>query len=287
MISKSKARPRADLAQYDRVFFAAVGHVVEGDVGDVEQQRLEASFDCVELALALLDAVAELARGGHLGARVLAGLLLRADRLAGRLALGAHGLDLGHHAAALLLDGEELVERRRGGAPPLQGRADLVGVRTHHLHVEHGSLLGSSGETRRSPADGRCRLPVAVCAAYGIAPGVGALLSQEAAGLAAEVQWTEEKAVRIWRETRMNRGPTRTSAATARPRAFFAGFTLLALALVLAVATPAARAATVTCVATPAPFSPARPWSSAASSTRSPRARRSLSTSTASRSRPP
>ena len=53
-----------DVAQHDGVLFAAVGDVGERDVGDLEEDRLEALLDAGELGLALLDRVAQRAHGG-------------------------------------------------------------------------------------------------------------------------------------------------------------------------------------------------------------------------------
>ena len=127
----------ADVAQHDRVLFAAVGDVRERDVGELEEHRLEALLDAGKLGLALLDGVAQRAHGGDRLLGVAARLLDDGDLVARLLALGAHALDVGEDAPPLLFEAEEIVEDRRGaGAPALERPADLVGVRAHHLHFD-------------------------------------------------------------------------------------------------------------------------------------------------------
>ena len=48
-------RRLADVAQHDGVVLAALGHVVEQDVGDLQQQLLEALFRLGELLLERLN----------------------------------------------------------------------------------------------------------------------------------------------------------------------------------------------------------------------------------------
>ena len=110
-------RRRADVAQHDGVLLAAVGHVVERRCwGSRGAWRLRRSSTSASSASRSLMRVAEGAHGGDRVRGVAAGLLDAAIVVAGALALGAHALDLGEQPAALLLDGEELVERRRGVA---------------------------------------------------------------------------------------------------------------------------------------------------------------------------
>ena len=117
---------------------------------------LELLLDDGQLRLALLDAVAERAHGGDRLVGVAAGLLDGGDLVAGALALGAHGLDVGEQAAPLLLDREELVERRRrGGAPPLQSacgprRGCERTIFTSSIVTPRGRERGRAGPSRRS-----------------------------------------------------------------------------------------------------------------------------------------
>ena len=129
----------ADLAEHDRVL---LGHpfrrIGVGQVRQCDGDPAELRLDLLQLLLAGLDPLLQPLHGRHQLRRVPPGLLLLADLLRERLALGLGGLDLGQELAAADVEPEQLVDLR-GGATPGQGRLDPLGVGANQLQVEHGA----------------------------------------------------------------------------------------------------------------------------------------------------
>ncbi|KAF5045377.1 hypothetical protein DSECCO2_481830 [anaerobic digester metagenome] len=110
------------------------------DVGDGHDPLLGLAVDVLEFLVQGLDARGHGPELGQKGVGVLAGFLHAGDVARGLVAAGLELLGLQQEVAALLVDGQELVEVELA-APLAQAFLDVVGVGANEFDVEHGRVL--------------------------------------------------------------------------------------------------------------------------------------------------
>jgi len=117
-------------------FFAAGDDALRGEVGQLQQERLDFRFEVALFLVQLLDAVGHFLELFHQRGGVLAPLLHRGDFLAQAVALGLDRLVFGDQRAALLVLLNQLVEV--GLAAPLgEPGLDEFRVRPDQVDVQH------------------------------------------------------------------------------------------------------------------------------------------------------
>ena len=130
---------RADGLQHHVVVLAAEGHVVEHQIADLLQHRLEDTADLVLGGFGLLHQVGEL-----LGALQQPGPLRTlgpGDQLAEILLLGPELLVAGDRIAPRLVGRQQIVDQGLRLAPSPLGRSYAVGILAQHLDVDHPHTL--------------------------------------------------------------------------------------------------------------------------------------------------
>ncbi len=106
LTSKSKRARLADLAQHDGILLAAVRHVGERDVGDLQEHRPEPLLDARRAAVSCSLMVSPRVRMAAIACSASPpAFLTTAISSLARLRCGAHALDLGEDPPALALRG--------------------------------------------------------------------------------------------------------------------------------------------------------------------------------------
>lgn len=123
-----------------------------GNIGQAEEEFALPGIGGVGVFADLIDAAADLTHLSLDGRGVFAVLFGNADLFAGAIAFALEGLALGLSLAALLVDGEDLIDHGREVATA-KGEAlfDEVGVFAEKADIEHGRrIVGWSGAGARA-----------------------------------------------------------------------------------------------------------------------------------------